>query len=51
MGLRLEEGAPRKQDFGFKDSFMTALAGLPFFTIPSMDLTTQERKKYCTDSL
>ncbi|KAI0105657.1 amidase signature domain-containing protein [Nemania sp. FL0031] len=30
----LEEGAHRKQGFGFKDSFVTALPGLPFFNVP-----------------
>ena len=31
----LEEGARRKQGFGFKDQALSVLTGLPFFTIPS----------------
>ncbi|KAI0815569.1 amidase signature domain-containing protein [Xylaria sp. FL0064] len=30
----LEDGAHRKQGFGFKNSFVTALPGLPFFNVP-----------------
>ncbi|OAQ72041.1 amidase [Pochonia chlamydosporia 170] len=33
-GSTLEEGARRKQGFGFKDSFVTALPGFPFFNVP-----------------
>ncbi|KAI0541264.1 amidase signature domain-containing protein [Xylaria digitata] len=32
--LTLEEGAHRKQGFGLKDSFVTALPDLPFFNVP-----------------
>jgi hypothetical protein len=31
----MEEGAHRKQGFGFRDQAISVLAGLPFFTIPS----------------
>jgi hypothetical protein len=31
----MEEGAQRKQGFGFRDQAFSVLAGIPFFTIPS----------------
>lgn len=53
--LSLEEGAHRKQGFGFKDSFVTALPGLPFFNVPigqfPYESTVSNRTEYLSTNI